>query len=67
MIWEEECERRWRGLDLEYLQEDPGSGLAGNPCPPAFNSKYLYMKYLGLVDSWNQSSDLLANQFREFA
>jgi hypothetical protein len=27
VIWEEEYEVFWRGLDLEYLQEDPGSGL----------------------------------------
>jgi hypothetical protein len=53
VIGEEEYELFWRGLDLEYLQEDPGSGLTGNPYPSAFHSKYLYMKYLDFIDFWN--------------
>jgi hypothetical protein len=65
VIREEEYELFWPGLDLEYLQENPGGGLTGNPYPSAFHSKYLYVKYLGLVDSWNQYANLLANQFRE--
>lgn len=65
VIGEEEHELFWRGLDLEYLQEDSGRGLTGNPYSSAFHSKYLYVKYLDLVDSWNQYANLLADQFRE--
>jgi hypothetical protein len=65
VIREEEDELFWRGLDLEYLQEDPGRGLTGNPDSSAFNSKYLYVKYLDLIDSWNEYANLLADQFRE--
>jgi hypothetical protein len=64
VIGEEEYELFWRGLDLEYLQQDASSGLTGNPYPSAFNSKYLYVKNLDLIDSWNQYANLLADQFR---
>jgi len=65
VIREEEDELFWLGVDLEYLQEDPGRSLTGNPYSSAFHSKYLYVKYLDLIDSWNQYANLLANQFRE--